>query len=276
MAIQLVRRPDSTRTSMPASRRRRSPARLLVLRIAVLVLFVALWWAADGLGLIAPILAKSPGEVWNAFVDSVDKGVLIPALGATVAATLAGFILASIVGIIVGAALALLPTVSAVLDPFLDALNAMPRVALAPVFILYFGIGMSAKVALAFSIVVFVLIFSTRAGIRSADPEILRLSTMLDANKFQTFWKVLLPVSVPSIFSGLRLGLVYSLLGVVTSEIIASEEGVGTLIVKSAGAFQMEGVYAYLILLAIAAALLNTAMAMLEKYILRWQPPAAA
>lgn len=248
---------------------------LLALRVGVLVAFVGLWWLAVEAQLVDPILAKSPAQVWEVFGAALGEGVVGPALWATVLATLLGFVLASVVGIVIGAALALLPMLSAVLDPFLDALNAMPRVALAPVFIIYFGIGTSAKVALAFSIVVFVLIFSTRAGIRSADPEVLRLSVMLDASKLQTFWKVLLPVSVPSIFAGLRLGLVYSFLGVVTSEIIASEEGIGTLIVKYAGAFEMEGVYAFLILLALVASVLNTAMAMLEKHILRWQPPAA-
>lgn len=271
--VETVAVPPATGARRPRSRGA-SALVMLGLRAAVLLGFVALWWLAVGVELVDPILAKSPLQVWEVFVAAVEEGVVGPALWSTVLATVIGFALASVVGIVVGAALALLPTVSAVLDPFLDALNAMPRVALAPVFIIYFGIGTSAKVALAFSIVVFVLIFSTRAGIRSADPEILRLSVMLDASKLQTFWKVLLPVSVPSIFSGLRLGLVYSFLGVVTSEIIASEEGIGTLIVKYAGAFEMEGVYAFLILLAVVASVLNTAMAVLEKHILRWQPPA--
>lgn len=276
MTTDVLRRTSSA----PATSRRKerpwktSATGLGIMRVGVLLGFLGLWSLAVRLELVDPILAKTPQEVWAAFSESMSAGDVWPALQATVFATLLGFVIASVVGVVIGALLALLPTVSAVLDPFLDALNAMPRVALAPVFIIYFGIGTSAKVALAFSIVVFVMIFSTRAGIRSADPEVMRLSVMLDASKLQLFWKVLLPVSVPSIFAGLRLGLVYSFLGVVTSEIIASEEGIGTLIMKYAGAFELEGVYAFLILLAVVASLFNAGMALLERRILRWQPPA--
>lgn len=277
MSTELLSRPEIKRsTRQKASRdRKTSFVGLTLMRLGFLVGVVSLWWMAVRMDLIDATLAKTPAQVWDAFAASLRAGDVLPALRATVFATILGFVLASAVGIVIGAALALLPTVSRVLDPFLDAMNAMPRVALAPVFIIYFGIGTSAKVALAFSIVVFVMIFSTRAGIRAADPEVMRLSVMLDASKLQLFWKVLLPVSVPSIFAGLRLGLVYSFLGVVTSEIIASEEGIGTLIMKYAGAFEMEGVYAFLILLAVVASLLNAAMALLENRILRWQPPAA-
>lgn len=246
---------------------------ILGLRVLALALILGLWILTVKFELVSPVLSKSPIQVWDIFIDAVKEGKVVDATLSTVGATLAGFVLASVVGIVIGTVLALMPRLSTALDPFLDALNAMPRVALAPVFIIYFGIGTSAKIALAFSIVVFVLIFSTRAGIRSADPEIMKVSAMMGATRPQLFWKVLLPVSVPSIFAGLRLGLVYSFLGVVTSEIIASRQGLGTVIMQYSGSFQMEGVYAFLILLALIASFFNVLMASLEKHILRWQPP---
>jgi NitT/TauT family transport system permease protein len=211
--------------------------------------------------------------VWSYLSEASANGELWQHTRATMTAVILAFVLAGIVGVVVGIALGLLPRTERVVNPFLDAVNSMPRIALAPVFIIYFGINTSAKVALAFSIVVFMVLSAARAGVRSTDAELLRMSTVLGASKPQIFRKVLLPVSVPAVFAGLRLGLIYSLLGVVASEILASREGLGQLIARYSGTFQLENVYAILILLAILAMVLNQAMVAMERRILRWQPP---
>ena len=113
-----------------------------------------------------------------------------------------------------------------------------------------------------------------RAGVRSTDAEWLRLSTVLGARKHQLFFKVLLPVATPAIFAALRLGLIYSLLGVVGSELISARDGLGQLIAYDSSVFQMDGVYGILVLLAVIAVVLNQLMALLERRLLRWQPPA--
>lgn len=116
------------------------------------------------------------------------------------------WILASAVGVAVGLSLGLLPTLERIMSPFLDAANAMPRLALAPLLIVIFGITMTAKVALAFTLVFFIVCSSARAGVKTVDDEWLRLSTVLNASKTQVFWHILLPVATPGIFAGLRLG----------------------------------------------------------------------
>jgi NitT/TauT family transport system permease protein len=191
-------------------------------------------------------------------------------------AVVIAFLLASVIGIVVGIALALLPRVERVVSPYLDALNAMPRIALAPVFVVAFGLTPKAKVALAFSIVVFIVLTSARAGVRSVDVDIMRLSTVLGANRRQMFAKVLFPVAIPAIFGGLRLGVIFSLLGVVTSELIAARDGIGQLLQGYASLFQIDGVYGLLIVLAVIASLLNAGMAIVERYLLRWQAPPAS
>jgi NitT/TauT family transport system permease protein len=244
-------------------------SRLTALRLAVAVLFIVLWhltWTW-----FDPLVARSPLQVGTAFVQLIEDGVLWTNLWATASATIIAFALGSVVGVVVGIGLGLLPTLEAVLNPYIDALNSLPRIALAPVFIVYFGIGQSAKIALAFSLVVFVMLVAARAGIRSADPDIVKLCKSMDLTKVQMFFKVLLPTAYPSIFGGLRLSAIYSMLGVVASEIIASKVGLGQLIAEYSGTFQMASMYAVILVLLVVASVLNMAMAALEKYILRWQ-----
>ena len=241
-------------------------------QLLVLLGLLGFWQLVAWLQLIDPIIAKSPGQVFSFLVDSSASGELWRNTAATMEAVCLAFGMASIVGVVLGVTLGLLRGVERVLTPFFDAANAMPRIALAPVFIVWLGIGIGAKVALAFSIVVFIVVSAAQAGVRSADPEILRMSAVFGITKPQLFYRVLLPVAVPSIFSGLRLGLVYALLGVVGSEIIASQIGLGQLISVYSGEFRLDAVYGILIVLAIIASILNMVAAAAERWLLRWRP----
>jgi NitT/TauT family transport system permease protein len=221
-----------------------------------------------------PVLAKSPMQTWHYLVHSASSGELWSNSRATLTAVLIAWVLAGLAGVAAGVALALLPRVERVLTPYLDAANAMPRLALAPLFIVALGINTSAKVAMASTLVFFIVLSGARAGVRSTDAEWLRLSTVLGAKKHQLFRKVLLPVATPAIFAALRLGLIYSLLGVVGSELISARNGLGQLIAYDSSMFRMEGVYAILILLAVIAVVLNQTLGFVERRLLRWQPPA--
>ena len=258
-----------------APRRRyplRSQVALRFWQLLVLLAVIGLWQLVVSLKLVDPIIAKSPAQVFSFLRQSSESGQLWRNTAATMEAVFIAFGLASVVGVMIGITLGLLRGVERVLTPFFDAANAMPRIALAPVFIVWLGIGIDAKVALAFSIVVFIVVSAAQAGVRSADPEVLRMSAVFGITKPQLFYKVLLPVSVPSIFSGLRLGLVYALLGVVGSEIIASQEGLGQLISMYSGEFRLDAVYGILIVLAIIASVLNMITAAAERWLLRWRP----
>lgn len=260
----------------PAARARSTRAQTRWLQVGVGVALVGLWHLAMISGLVRPSLVSTPYDVWLFLLQSSREGSLWVNLWATLAATLIAFALGSALGILLGLVLGMLPMLQSALDPYISALNAMPRIALGPLFLLYFGIGIAAKVALAVSIVVFILLLNTRAGIMSADPDILQLASVMGMTRFQRFRKILLPVAVPSIFAGLRLGLVYSLLGVVTAELIASQHGLGALVVYYSAVFNITGIYAILIVLAVIASILNTAMVIGERALLRWKPPADA
>lgn len=258
-----------------ALRTRRGSRSQVILRcwqLLVLLALLGLWQLVVSLRLVDPIIAKSPEQVFAFLHESWTSGELWHNTVATMEAVFIAFVLASVVGVVLGITLGLLRGVERVLTPFFDAANAMPRIALAPVFIVALGIGIAAKVALAFSIVVFIVVSAAQAGVRSADPEVLRMSAVFGITKPQLFYKVLLPVSVPAIFSGLRLGLVYALLGVIGSEIIASQEGLGQLISLYSGEFRMDAVYGILIVLAVIASILNMITAAAERWLLRWRP----
>lgn len=259
---------------MPRGGRRRSRSKLTLLcwRVAVLLALIGVWQLVISLQLVDPIIAKSPSQVLSFLRQSASSGELWSNTWATMQAVLIAFGLASAIGVVIGITLGLLPKAERVFTPFFDAANAMPRIALAPVFIVWLGIGVEAKVALAFSIVVFIVVAAAQAGVRSADPEILRVSTVFGITKAQLFYKVLLPTSVPAIFSGLRLGLVYAQLGVVGSEIIASQSGLGQRITLYSNNYRMDAVYGILIVLAVIASILNVIMAAAERRLLRWRP----
>ncbi|MBM7365595.1 ABC transporter permease [Gordonia hydrophobica] len=246
---------------------------LLGVQVLLLAALLGLWQLTYTVSSTNKLVISNPQLVWQAFLDWQSKGTFWSDLSSTVSAALIALVASAVVGVLVGIGLALSPSVEAVVSPFLDAINAMPRIALAPVFVIYFGIGSTSKIVLAFTLVVFIVTINTRAGVSSADPELLRLSVVMGASKWQRFCKVLFPVAIPSIFAGLRLGLIYSLLGVVGAELIASTAGLGQQISASSAAFDLGTVYAALIVLAIIAAAFNALSGRIEKSILRWQPP---
>ncbi|MFF5075416.1 ATP-binding cassette domain-containing protein [Actinoplanes sp. NPDC000266] len=242
-------------------------------RLAVPFIVVGLWQLLHQLGVTSRVLLPSPYAVWSSGLDLHSSGVLWPNLWSTTSAALAALALSAVVGVPAGILLGMLPRTWAVLAPYLNAVNSMPRIALAPVFLVALGIGQGSKIALGFSIAVFVFLMNARIGVLSADEDHLRMCTALGASRFQLFRKLYVPVAVPAIFTALRLGIVFALLGVVGSEIIASKAGVGQLITTYSATLSMAPVYALLIILAAFTSLLTLLAGALEAASLRWQRP---
>lgn len=244
---------------------------VLVGRLVVLALILALWqWAAMA-KVGRPVLVSSPEKVWIELQLMIQSGALWVNFLATMYAVLVAFFIGSLSGAVAGLTLGLMPRLESVLSPFLNALNSMPRIALAPVFIVYWGIGAEAKIALAVSLTFFIMLANATSGIRSADPELVRVVQGYGAGKVRQVLMVYLPSAVPAIFAGLRLSLVYSLLGVVASEVIASRDGLGQMIQFNSSIFNMGGVYAILLVLALVGSVLNIGMSKIESLLLKWQ-----
>lgn len=243
---------------------------VLLGQIAIGVAILLFWQLSWTAGWVEPIIARSPAQVGSALLALLADGTLWPSFYATMEATLLAFVLASAVGIVLGVGLGLFPHVEGVLDPYINAINTMPRIAFAPIFTLYFGIGQEAKIALAFSIVVFMVMIAARAGIQNVDRDVVTMARLMGTSRRQMFTKILLPAATPSIFAGLKLGIVYSLFGVITSEILSSRVGLGHLISQYAAVFQLESMYAVILIMTVTAAALNGVMSLIERHFLRW------
>jgi NitT/TauT family transport system ATP-binding protein len=260
-----------TGSASPAHRTDRGRLSLWLWRLAVPAIAVGLWQLASRLGLANRALLPSPSAVWDATVLLQSSGILWPNLRSTVEAALAALLLAALLGIPLGILLGMLPRTWTVLAPYLNALNSMPRIALAPVFIVAFGIGQNAKVALGFSVAVFIFLMNSRIGVLSANEEHRDLCATLGASRLELFTKLYVPVAIPAIFTALRLGIVFAMLGVVASEIIASDSGLGQLITSYSATLAMANVYALLLMIAIITSLLTMLIGAFENGLLGWQ-----
>jgi len=247
--------------------------RLFAGRLAIAAAIVVIWWSAVRYGLIDKFFISSPDDVARFLVTNFVSQVLPHAIN-SLTATLVAFSLSGIVGIGTGLLLVEVPLLRRLVDPFLTALNSLPRIALAPIFILWFGIGVESKVALAFSLGFFIVLNNTMAGIRNVDPILIRLSRTLGCSGIQQFWKITLPWAIPSVFAGLKLALIYSFLGVVTSEMIASRVGLGNLIMYYSGIFRMDAVLGILAVMAACAVLITVIADMIETALVgSWTEP---
>jgi NitT/TauT family transport system permease protein len=241
------------------------------LRLLVLVVVLLSWEVAARNNWVDPYFVSSPSGVFDFAVEYVGDGLLWEHLSVTLQETFLGFIIGSSGGIAVGLLLARFTLLDRVLDPFLTVLNSLPRVALAPLFLLWFGLGMTSKVVLAVSLVFFILVINTRLGVRNVDPDLVTVGLLLGSKEHQLFRSVILPAALPAIFAGLRLGVIYSLLGAVVGEMIAAEAGIGQQLTYFSGTFQTDGVVAMLVLLALIAALLDGLTVLAERRVLGWQ-----
>lgn len=254
-----------------ASKDRRRTAGVWFTRLAILVTFVTLWEWASASGAINAAFFSQPTAIveymGNALMDgsALQNGLV----------TLREMALAFVIGSAAGIAFALLrvsfPYFSDVSGPYITVLNALPRVALAPMFVIWFGLGEESKVALAVSLVVFIVMITTEAGTRSIEQEYITAMRAMGANRGQIFRRVLLPGSIPSIFAGLRLAVVYSLLGVVFGEMLAANAGLGQQIQYFGSTFRTAGVLGTILFLAAIALALNWLVAAVEARLSRWR-----
>lgn len=249
-----------------------SRTRIWFWRTLVLGVFFALWEWVSATRIIDPILIGRPtGIVTYLFKELFVTGGLYKDLGYTMLATVLAFALGSLAGILVGMLFITRPNVEVVFSPILQALNAMPRIALAPLFLIWFGLGIGSKIAIGFSLTFFIVLTNTVAGGRGVNPDHITLARTLGASESQIFRKFTLPSAVPVIFNGLRLGLVFALLGVIGGEIIASEHGLGQTLSVLAASFKTNGVFAVIILLALIGVTITWVMSWLEDRLLRWR-----
>jgi len=239
-------------------------------RLALIALWAAAWEATARSGVLPTGLIGQPSVFLVDFVERILDGTFPNAALITLEAVLVAFVLGAALALLTALLMTVAPIVERLAAPIIDALNALPRVALIPLFILWFGIGLEQKVASGVSIMYFVLLSYTMAGAKSTDPDHLLLARSLAIPKWQVFLEIIVPSALPAIFAGLRLGMIYTVLGVITAELIAGGKGLGTLVSYYSNTFDPNGVFATLIVLVMVTLGLTAAMSKIERHVAKW------
>lgn len=252
--------------------KRRAGVPIWPFQIATLIAIGLLWEYVARNGIVDPLFIGTPSKIIGFFVNELFvTHKLADDMMWTLASTAVAFVLGSAAGIATGLIFVSSSWIEKFCEPFFAALNALPRIALAPLFLLWFGLGIASKIALGFSLTYFIVLSSTVAGARSVDRDFLTLARTLGASPARVFTRITLVSAVPTLFSGLRLGLIYALLGVIAGEIISAQHGLGQQLSYLAGTFQIDGVFAVLLLLALIGSGLTYGMSALESRLIRWR-----
>jgi NitT/TauT family transport system permease protein len=240
-------------------------------RLALAAAILILWEIAARQGWINPAFYSKPSSVWQALVDYYQAGTLVNQTLATFKAAAIALVIGVPAGIILGFLLAEIKPLDEIVSPFLVPLNSLPRIALVPVFIIWFGLTITTKVALAVTIIVFIMLFTARAAIKGVDPDLLSTARLLGFRRRAVFTKVVLPAAVPSLFAGIRLAVTYAILGVIASEMVAARDGLGLDIVRFANQLNISGVFALLLVLGLVATVISQGLERSERRLLKWQ-----
>lgn len=243
-------------------------------RLGIGLLLLALWQAGSATGVLSPLFFGRPAAIAGVIGTWFGTGFIWPHLITTIAETLMAFATGTMAGVMAGLWLGLSPRTQAVLDPYIKAANAMPRVILAPIFAMWFGLGMASKVALGFTLVFFIVFFNVLQGVREVSPTVLNATRMLGANRRQLIRHVYLPAALAWVFSSLHVSVGMAFVGAVIAEYLGSARGVGYLILQAEGVFDVDTVFAGIVVLTGCALVLDACVTLAETRLLVWQPRA--
>ena len=265
---------DKVQPNRVSGRKKTSPAkrarRLRVLRVTfyqllLLTGILATWELAVSTGLIKVYLYGQPTGVWKEFIKALADGSLWHHTWVTAVEALIGFGIGSVFGSAAGLALWMSPGLALVLRPLMVAANGVPKIALAPLIIVWFGVGMESKIAIAAIITFIVALITAFAGTEEVDDDLIRLMRSLGAKRFQIFRKIVVPASVPWVVSGFRLNVGFALIGAVVGEYISSEEGLGYLTYYSGVLYNLNATWLGIIALMILALIMDYVVGIFER-----------
>ena len=268
-----------------ATRPRIGQLRLRIYQVLLLVAVLVAWHVLTAPGLLpnfyfersnrAAFFFGEPIKIAGRIVDWFVTGEIYSHLWITLVETALAFAIGSVSGLLIGLWLGLSPMASAILDPYIKAANSMPRVVLAPIFAVWFGLGMWSKVALGVTLVFFIVFFNVYQGVREVSPTILANARMLGASRRQLLRAIYLPSAMSWVFASLHNAVGLAFVGAVVGEYLGSSRGVGYLILQAETTFDINTVFAGIAVLTAFALLLDAAVTVAERRLMTWQPRAA-
>jgi NitT/TauT family transport system permease protein len=239
-------------------------------RLIALGLVLAAWEAAGRYGLLNPLFAPSPSRVWVALVDLFADGRIWPHLEATFSAALGGLALGIVVGVLLGVAAALVPLVAELLEPVMSVLNAIPRVILAPLFVIWLGIGIASKIALSFILVAVLIFFTVFTGIRQVDRKLVERVVTLGGNRLALVRHVYLPSVTAWVLGNLKVAVGFAFTGACVGEFVAATHGLGYLLSFAQSTYNAALMFALILLILVVVMLIFVIAGRLERHLLRW------
>lgn len=274
--------PQETKTTKRERERRNARLRVRAGQWGLLAAVFLFWWLMTKPGLVPPFFFENdsqaafffgePDQIFLRIWEWFAGGEIYRHLFVTLYETLMAFVIGTVSGLFVGLWLARAPTAAAVLDPFIKGLNSMPRVILAPIFAVWFGLGPASKIALGVTLVFFIVFFNVYQGVREVNPTVLASARMLGATNRQLMRTVYIPSAMSWVFSSLHTSVGMAFVAAVIGEYLGSAEGVGYLILQAETTFDMNTVMAGILVLTAFALVIDRAVSGLERRFMRWQP----
>jgi NitT/TauT family transport system permease protein len=242
------------------------------LMIFIIFLIVILWEFITSKKIINPFYISQPTAIVADMAQFIVSGQIYIHLAITLQEAFLGLVVGTVVGIFFGTLLGRIRFLADLFEPIITALYGIPKLALAPIFILWFGLGIESKVFLSALLVFYLVFFSTIAGIRSVDPNIVASIKLMGANRYQLMVCVVLPSCIPWILTGIRGGIGSSLLGAIVGEYMGASSGLGWMIQFATTTYQIDRVMSCILILLIIGLVLNKGLYFLERSLLRWRP----
>ena len=264
-------KPHSQKHEQFLSRIRRRERFIRAMRYVILIVTIGVWELLAYTGAIDPFITSSPSRLAMTIARLYADGELFLHIGVTLFETVIGFVLGTVIGTLIAIMLWWSSTLSRILDPYLVVLNALPKIALGPILIVWFGSGMKSIIVMGLLISLIVTIMSVLSGFNEITDEKQLLMRTLGASKLQILTMVVLPASIPTIMSALKISVGMSWVGVIVGEYLVSKAGLGYLIVYGGQVFQLDLVMASIVVLCVLAALMYYGVAYAERKLIRWR-----
>jgi NitT/TauT family transport system permease protein len=247
-------------------------SRVFLLQLGFACVVLGTWEYFSATKIIDPFFFSRPSEIVLRIVNWAATGFVWSHLLATFIETLLSFLIGGCLGTLLGFVLGAFPLAATVLDPYIRIANALPRVVLAPIFLLWFGLGIWSKVALGVTVVFFIVFFNTFRGVREVDPLLIDNARILGASKRQLARHVLIPSALTWIFSSLHISVGMAIVAVVVGEYLGASRGIGYIIAQAEGVFDSTGMFAGMAVLALGVLLIGAMVTRLERRLLHWKP----
>ncbi|MDJ0458049.1 ABC transporter permease [Arthrobacter sp. NQ7] len=268
-------RKDRSPAAVHGPKRRRGEASNLSIRMGQLALAAVVlgaWELLGRVGVIDPFFFPLPSDILVTVWLWISSGFVFPHLWITLQESILAFLTGAAAGLVLGFLMARVRFLERLLDPFLQIFNALPRVVLAPIFLLWFGLGIWSKVAFGFTLVFFIVFFNTLEGVKSVDRVLVDNAKMLGASEKQLLRHVFIPSALTWIFSSLHISVGFAITGAVVGEYLGASAGVGYAIAQAQGVFDTRGVFAGMFILMFVVLIIDLLVNRLERHLLRWRP----